>query len=127
MQPCGDQAYVHGPGRAWRQRHQPVIDCGSTEIPRANVDYAAAKGAVDSTPIGMAKELAANGILVNAARSGVIDTEIHARRASLDGSPESFPMARGGMAEEVAQAILWLTSVQASYTTGALLDVSGDH
>lgn len=96
--------------------------------PEEYVDYAAAKGAVDSMTIGLAKELAADGIRVNAVRPGVIDTEIHAS----GGEPErvarvagSIPLARGGRAEEVAEAILWLASEQASYTTGALLDVSG--
>lgn len=96
--------------------------------PEEYIDYAAAKGAVDSMTIGLAKELAADGIRVNAVRPGVIDTEIHAS----GGEPQrvarvaaSIPLGRGGQAEEVAEAILWLASEQASYTTGSLLDVSG--
>ncbi|OLU32284.1 SDR family oxidoreductase [Pseudomonas sp. PA27(2017)] len=96
--------------------------------PEECIDYAAAKGAVDSMTIGLAKELAGDGIRVNAVRPGVIDTEIHAS----GGEPQrvarvaaSIPLGRGGQAEEVAEAILWLASEQASYTTGSLLDVSG--
>jgi len=96
--------------------------------PEEYVDYAAAKGAVDSMTVGLAKELAADGIRVNAVRPGVIDTEIHAsggepgRVARVAGH---IPLGRGGLAEEVAEAILWLAGDQASYTTGTLLDVSG--
>lgn len=96
--------------------------------PEEYIDYAAAKGAVDSMTVGLAKELAADGIRVNAVCPGVIDTEIHAS----GGEPQrvarvaaSIPLGRGGQAEEVAEAILWLASEQASYTTGSLLDVSG--
>ena len=96
--------------------------------PGEYIDYAAAKGAIDSLTLGLAKEVAADGIRVNAVRPGVIDTEIHAS----GGEPErvarvsqSVPMGRGGLASEVAEAILWLASEQASYTSGALLDVSG--
>jgi NAD(P)-dependent dehydrogenase (short-subunit alcohol dehydrogenase family) len=96
--------------------------------PGEYIDYAAAKGAIDSMTLGLAKEVAAEGIRVNAVRPGVIDTEIHAS----GGEPErvarvsqSVPMGRGGHAEEVAEAILWLAGEQASYTSGALLDVSG--
>ena len=96
--------------------------------PEEYVDYAAAKGAVDSMTVGLAKELAADSIRVNAVRPGVIDTEIHAsggepgRVARVAGH---IPLGRGGLAEEVAEAILWLAGDQASYTTGTLLDVSG--
>lgn len=96
--------------------------------PEEYIDYAAAKGAVDSMTVGLAKELAADGIRVNAVRPGVIDTEIHAS----GGEPgrvarvaSSIPLARGGLADEVAEAILWLAGDKASYTTGSLLDVSG--
>lgn len=96
--------------------------------PGEYIDYAAAKGAVDSMTTGLAKELADDGIRVNAVRPGVIDTEIHAsggepqRVARVAGS---IPLGRGGRAEEVAEAIVWLAGEQASYTTGSLLDVSG--
>lgn len=92
------------------------------------VDYAAAKGAVDSMTIGLAKEVAAEGIRVNAVRPGIIDTEIHAS----GGAPERahqmaplVPLQRPGSAAEVAKSILWLLSDESSYTTGALLDVTG--
>lgn len=96
--------------------------------PNEYIDYAAAKGAIDSMTLGLAKEVGAEGIRVNAIRPGVIDTDIHAS----GGEPErvkrvstNVPMGRGGYAEEVADAILWLASEKASYTSGALLDVSG--
>lgn len=96
--------------------------------PGEYIDYAAAKGAIDSLTLGLAKEVAAEGIRVNAVRPGVIDTEIHAsggEPARVERVSQSVPMGRGGLAEEVAEAILWLASDQASYTSGALLDVSG--
>jgi NAD(P)-dependent dehydrogenase (short-subunit alcohol dehydrogenase family) len=92
------------------------------------VDYAAAKGAVDTMTLGLAKEVAADGIRVNAVRPGVIKTEIHASGGEpgrVDRVKAAVPMQRGGEAEEVAAAILWLLSDEASYTTGAILDVSG--
>ena len=96
--------------------------------PNEYVDYAAAKGAIDTFTIGLAKEVAAEGIRVNAVRPGVIHTEIHASGGEpnrVDRVKSAVPMQRGGEAEEVARAILWLLSDEASYTTGALLDVSG--
>ncbi len=96
--------------------------------PGEYIDYAAAKGAIDSMTVGLAKEVAGEGIRVNAVRPGVIDTEIHASGGEPDRIERvkaSVPMGRGGQAEEVAEAILWLASEHASYTTGALLDVSG--
>ena len=96
--------------------------------PGEYIDYAAAKGAIDSLTLGLAKEVAGEGIRVNAVRPGVIDTEIHAsggEPARVARVSQSVPMGRGGLAEEVAEAILWLASDQASYTSGALLDVSG--
>ncbi|MBS7663007.1 SDR family oxidoreductase [Pseudomonas lalucatii] len=96
--------------------------------PDEYIDYAAAKGAIDSMTLGLAKEVAGEGIRVNAVRPGVIDTEIHAsggEPARVARVSQSVPMGRGGQAEEVAEAILWLASEQASYTSGALLDVGG--
>jgi NAD(P)-dependent dehydrogenase (short-subunit alcohol dehydrogenase family) len=96
--------------------------------PNEYIDYAAAKGAIDSMTLGMAKELAADGIRVNAVRPGVIRTEIHASGGEPDRVErvrQSVPMGRGGEAEEAASAILWLASEEASYTSGALLDVAG--
>ncbi|MNP46080.1 Glucose 1-dehydrogenase 1 [compost metagenome] len=96
--------------------------------PNEYIDYAAAKGAIDSMTLGMAKELAADGIRVNAVRPGVIRTEIHASGGEPDRVErvrQAVPMGRGGEAEEVASAILWLAGEEASYTSGALLDVAG--
>lgn len=96
--------------------------------PGQYVDYAAAKGAVDAFTVGLAKEVAADGIRVNAVRPGLIDTEIHASGGLPDRVRDlahQVPMGRGGTAEEVAQAIVWLLSPQASYTTMSMLEVSG--
>jgi len=96
--------------------------------PGEYIDYAAAKGAIDSMTLGLAKEVASEGIRVNAVRPGVIHTDIHAAGGEPDRVERvkaSVPMGRGGQAEEIAEAILWLASEQASYTSGALLDVAG--
>lgn len=96
--------------------------------PGQYVDYAAAKGAVDAFTIGLAKEVAADGIRVNAVRPGLIDTDIHASGGLPDRVRDlahQVPMGRGGTAGEVAQAIVWLLSPQASYTTMSMLEVSG--
>lgn len=96
--------------------------------PNEYIDYAASKGALDTFTIGLAKEVARDGIRVNAVRPAFIDTDIHAsggdpdrvaRLASL------VPMRRGGQPEEVAQAILWLLSEQASYVTGTFIELAG--
>ena len=96
--------------------------------PGQYVDYAAAKGAIDTFTMGLAKEVAAEGIRVNAVRPGIIETDIHASgglpNRARDVAPQ-VPMQRAGSAEEVAQSIIWLLSDAASYTTGALLDVAG--
>jgi NAD(P)-dependent dehydrogenase (short-subunit alcohol dehydrogenase family) len=96
--------------------------------PGQYVDYAAAKGAIDAFTIGLAKEVAAEGIRVNAVRPGLIDTDIHASGGLPNRVKELqhlVPMQRGGSAEEVAQSIVWLLSDAASYTTMSLIDVSG--
>ena len=96
--------------------------------PGEYVDYAAAKAAVETMTIGLAKEVAAEGIRVNAVRPGVIKTSIHASGGEPDRVERvkaSVPMRRGGEPEEVARAILWLLSDEASYTTGSILEVSG--
>ena len=96
--------------------------------PGQYVDYAAAKGAIDTFTLGLAKEVASEGIRVNAVRPGLIDTEIHASGGLPDRVRDlahQVPMQRGGRAEEVAQAIVWLLGPQASYTTMSLVDVSG--
>jgi NAD(P)-dependent dehydrogenase (short-subunit alcohol dehydrogenase family) len=96
--------------------------------PGEYLDYAASKGAIDTFTLGLAKEVADEGIRVNAVRPGLIRTEIHAAGGEPDRIErlrEAIPMKRGGEALEVAQAILWLLSDEASYVTGALLDVTG--
>lgn len=96
--------------------------------PGQYVDYAASKGAIDSFTLGLAREVAAEGVRVNAVRPGIIDTEIHASGGQPDRAGRigpQVPMQRAGRADEVAASILWLLSPQASYTTGALLDVAG--
>lgn len=96
--------------------------------PGQYVDYAAAKGAIDAFTIGLAKEVAGDGIRVNAVRPGLIETEIHASGGIPDRVnllKHQVPMQRGGTADEVAQAIVWLLSDAASYTTMSLIDVSG--
>ena len=96
--------------------------------PGQYVDYAAAKGAIDSFTLGLSKEVAAEGIRVNAIRPGLIDTDIHASGGVPNRVKELehlVPAKRGGSAMEVAQAIVWLLSDEASYTTMSLIDVSG--
>jgi NAD(P)-dependent dehydrogenase (short-subunit alcohol dehydrogenase family) len=92
------------------------------------VDYAAAKGAIDTFTIGLAKEVAAEGIRVNAVRPGIIATDIHASGGAPDRAQQMaplVPMQRAGSAEEVAAAIVWLLGDESSYTTGAIVDVTG--
>ena len=96
--------------------------------PNEYVDYAAAKGAVDTFTIGLAKEVAPDGIRVNAVRPGLIYTQMHASGGEpgrVDRLKASVPMQRGGTANEVANAILWLLSDEASFVTGTFIDVSG--
>ncbi len=96
--------------------------------PGEYVDYAASKGALETFTIGLAREVAEEGIRVNAVRPGFIYTEMHASGGEpnrVDRVKALVPMKRGGTAEEVANAILWLLSDEASYTTGAFLDVAG--
>ena len=96
--------------------------------PGQYIDYAAAKGAIDAFTLGLAREVAAEGIRVNAVRPGLIETDIHASGGLPDRVRDlqhQVPMRRGGTADEVAQAIIWLLSDAASYTTMSLLDVSG--
>ena len=96
--------------------------------PGQYVDYAAAKGAIDTFTVGLAKEVATEGIRVNAVRPGIIETEIHASGGQPDRVRQiapQVPMQRAGSADEVAQAIVWLLSDASSYTTGAVIDVSG--
>ena len=106
------------------------VSSAATRIgsPHQYVDYAAAKGAIDTFTLGLAKEVAHEGIRVNAVRPGLIDTDIHASGGlpnRVRDLAQGVPMQRGGTAEEVAQAIVWLLSDAASYTTMSLMDVSG--
>jgi NAD(P)-dependent dehydrogenase (short-subunit alcohol dehydrogenase family) len=96
--------------------------------PGQYVDYAASKGAIDSFTVGLAKEVADEGIRVNAVRPGLIDTEIHASGGLPDRAAQlapTVPMKRTGSAEEVANGIVWLLSAEASYVTATFLDVTG--
>ncbi|HCX82132.1 MAG: NAD(P)-dependent oxidoreductase [Curvibacter sp. RIFCSPHIGHO2_12_FULL_63_18] len=96
--------------------------------PGQYVDYAASKGAIDTFTVGLAREVAAEGIRVNAVRPGIIDTEIHASGGQPDRAQRlahQVPLQRPGTAQEIANAIAWLLSDAASYTTGAILDVGG--
>ena len=96
--------------------------------PGQYVDYAAAKGAIDAFTLGLAREVANEGIRVNAVRPGIIDTEIHASGGEPDRVAQSkgmVPMQRGGTAQEIAHAILWLASDESTYTTGAVIDATG--
>ena len=106
------------------------ISSGAARLgsPGQYVDYAASKAAIDTLTIGLAKEVAMEGIRVNAVRPGLIDTEIHASGGMPDRATElapTVPMQRTGSPAEIAGAILWLLSPEASYTTMALLDVTG--
>lgn len=96
--------------------------------PNEYVDYAASKGAVDVLTLGLSKEVAAEGIRVNAVRPGLIYTDIHAdggEPGRVDRLGKTVPMQRGGQPEEVARTILWLLSDEASYVTGSIVDVTG--
>ena len=96
--------------------------------PGQYVDYAASKGAIDTFTLGLAREVAAEGVRVNGVRPGIIETDIHASGGEPDRAKQmdaSVPMQRAGSADEVAAAIVWLLSDAASYTTGATIDVAG--
>lgn len=106
------------------------VSSGAAKLgaPGEYVDYAASKAAIDTFTIGLAKELAMEGIRVNAVRPGFIYTEIHASGGEpnrVERVKTTAPMQRGGQPEEVANAILWLLSDEASYTTGSFIDVTG--
>ena len=114
-----------GPGGAIVNVSSGAARLGS---PGEYVDYAASKGAIDTFTIGLAQEVAADGIRVNAVRPGFIYTDIHASGGEphrVDRVKAVVPMKRGGTADEVAHAILWLLSEDASFTTGSFIDVTG--
>ena len=96
--------------------------------PNEFIDYAASKGAIDAMTLGLSKEVGGEGIRVNAVRPGLIHTDIHASSGQpdrIERLQQFVPMGRGGSAEEVAEAVVWLISPAASYVTGALVDVAG--
>lgn len=128
---CAQQAakrmsYRHnGPGGSIVNISSASARLGS---PNEYVDYAASKGALETFTIGFAKEVAREGIRVNCIRPGHIYTDMHASGGEpgrVDRVKDSIPMGRGGQPEEVARAILWLASTEASFTTGTFLDVTG--
>lgn len=119
---------------AWRHGGQggAIVNVSSAAsrlgAPHEYVDYAASKGAVDSLTTGLALEVAAQGIRVNAVRPGFIYTDMHAdggEAARVDRVKDNLPMKRGGQPQEVAEAIAWLLSDEASYVTGNFLDLAG--
>ena len=119
-------------GRAGAHAGGAIVNVSSAAAklgaPGQYVDYAAAKGAIETFTLGLAKELAAEGIRVNAVRPGIIETEIHASGGTPDRVAQMLPllpMQRAGTAEEVAEAIVFLLSDAASYTTGSILEVTG--
>ncbi|MCE9659786.1 MAG: SDR family oxidoreductase [Burkholderiales bacterium] len=119
-------------GRAGANAGGAIVNVSSAAAklgaPGQYVDYAAAKGAIETFTLGLAKELAGEGIRVNAVRPGIIETEIHASGGTPDRVAQMLPllpMQRAGSAEEVAEAIVFLLSEAASYTTGSILEVTG--
>jgi NAD(P)-dependent dehydrogenase (short-subunit alcohol dehydrogenase family) len=107
-----------------------LVSSAATRLgsPFEYIDYAGSKGALDTLTIGLAKELARQGVRVNAVRPGLIDTEIHASGGAPDRAQRlgaTTPLGRPGRAEEVAEAIIWLLGDASTYVTGAILDVSG--
>ena len=114
-----------GPGGAIVNLSSAAAKLGS---PNQYVDYAASKGAIDTFTLGLAREVAAEGVRVNGVRPGIIDTDIHASGGLPDRAAQmapSVPLQRAGTAQEVAAAVVWLLSEQASYATGATLDITG--
>ena len=114
-----------GPGGAIVNLSSAAARLGS---PNQYVDYAASKGAIDTFTLGLAREVAAEGVRVNGVRPGIIDTDIHASGGQPDRAAQmapSVPLQRAGTSEEVAAAIVWLLSDEASYATGTTIDVTG--
>ena len=129
---CAREAVLRMSTRQGRGQGGAIVNLSSVAArlggPGWYVDYAASKGAIDTFTTGLAREVAAEGIRVNAVRPGIIDTDIHAsggQPGRAQASAGLIPMQRPGTADEVAAAIVWLLSDEARYTTGAILDVSG--
>lgn len=128
---CAQQA-IRRMSLRYQGRGGVVINISSTSArlgsPNEYIDYASSKGALETFTIGLAKEVAREGIRVNCIRPGHIYTDMHASGGEpgrVDRVRESIPMGRGGQPEEVARAVLWLASAEASFITGTFLDVSG--
>jgi NAD(P)-dependent dehydrogenase (short-subunit alcohol dehydrogenase family) len=114
-----------GPGGAIVNLSSAAARLGS---PNQYVDYAASKGAIDTFTLGLAREVAGEGVRVNGVRPGIIDTDIHASGGLPDRVAQigpSVPLQRAGTADEVAAAVVWLLSDEASYATGTTIDVTG--
>ena len=114
-----------GPGGAIVNLSSAAARLGA---PNQYVDYAASKGAIDTFTLGLAREVAAEGVRVNGVRPGIIDTDIHASGGLPDRAAQmapSVPLQRAGTSQEVAAAIVWLLSDEASYATGTIIDVTG--
>ena len=129
---CAREAVLRMSTRQGRGQGGAIVNLSSVAArlggPGWYVDYAASKGAIDTFTTGLAREVATEGIRVNAVRPGIIDTDIHAsggQPGRAQASAGLIPMQRPGTPEEVATAIVWLLSDEARYTTGAILDVSG--
>jgi len=121
-------ALVNNAGVLEAQMRVEQMDAARLGSPGEYVDYAASKGAIDTLTIGLATEVAEEGIRVNAVRAGYIYRQMHASGGEpnrVDRVKQFVPMKRGGAADEVAYAILWLLSTEASFTTGAFIDVTG--
>ena len=129
---CAREAVLRMSTRQGRGQGGAIVNLSSVAArlggPGWYVDYAASKGAIDTFTVGLAQEVAGEGIRVNAVRPGIIDTDIHADsgdRQRPQTAAKLIPLGRPGTADEIAAAVLWLLSAEASYTTGAILDVGG--